>query len=1039
MDTGVQTVVHARPQAHRPAERTRARPAPGKSYQAPVAATGVADLGLLNPQTILSLQASAGNAAVASLLATGATLQRQPAAAAAPAAPPAAGPTPRSERQVILDKLHADSKEAAHQITVILKGSRVLWAATQVQIMEIIRHWATTPGAPNSNMSGMDWLIAGLRQNTYEVGWVVNQTTSAFDELHHRMDADNVAEFQRLTAQAGKQFKNEKPIELAKFEVTQEDIIRGLKAGGELAAALATGGGSMVLQIVAWLATTLPGLWNQLKAVFSLVDAIKGFRSSGVSSKFSEPALGVLAVEGLFGEISGLPVLGGPEPPKAEPAAGEASQSGLTKVLMMIVHGITVVKSAYNKIATKVNGIIHTIDISQEAWLPDVAAIYAGITQAKHLVDDPLSAFKMLVDKAKEMVGGFFDKITGHIGEVVGGITEKLGMIAEPVKLIGHLADRLVSTVLNFIITHPPSALLQTVFSVIQTAAGADLIDLVRKQLKPVGDEIIAKIANSDVVQTAIAPIKGPVQRISEAIGKVVSKGLDVVKGVQSRVAAFLNPEKLKEMTGLGSSFNPPLPVAASPSAPPTDFLGAIKEGLHSRLMMLGNSRLVSLAKTGAKFVWGKVKAGAKAAYAGIKGALFGEKATYDAEGEQHEVWAEEGEQGRAIMVASTPAPLAYKITGYDAALKKMSGKSGDQAEATLDEVKQLLGQINNPDLKPDGASKLTKQLAARLGELELLMASAGVAPLTPKIAYEVDGEGRPLMARGGPLIALPAGRRDRNNSAQRNVMEPLHQAGLPTDKMEAGDLAYEAAHLIADSLGGSGAEQNLVPATYVTNQSWSKILEGLLAETSKEAGEAPMYGEVKAVYPSSLVDDIPRKHRGDAKEKMEEEGFAKFFAALKRIPDAMEYRIWRLVNGEERAVKSAVFDTENRGNLKRATQVAKDRDFATGREMMATDADLETETLPKDAPPDVMGWGDSIGSARDRLKEIEAMVRQNGADGAASKLRSQGITKDVAQQWMAFYQNEVAKFLPGAPKRQQPRAQARLDLAQRVVEILSG
>jgi hypothetical protein len=62
MDTGVQTMVHARPQAQRAAERIRARPAPGKAYQASVAAAGVADLGLLNPQTILALQATAGNA-----------------------------------------------------------------------------------------------------------------------------------------------------------------------------------------------------------------------------------------------------------------------------------------------------------------------------------------------------------------------------------------------------------------------------------------------------------------------------------------------------------------------------------------------------------------------------------------------------------------------------------------------------------------------------------------------------------------------------------------------------------------------------------------------------------------------------------------------------------------------------------------------------------------------------------------------------------------------------------------------------------------
>src|SRR2546423_7903718 len=106
------------------------------------------------------------------------------------------------------------------------------------------------------------------------------------------MSSDNGAEFQKLVPSSGKQFKDDKPIELAKFEVSQEDIIRGLKAGGELAAALATGGGSMIPQIVAWLATTLPGLWDQLQAGFKLIDGIKGVRLSRARAKFSAPAPG---------------------------------------------------------------------------------------------------------------------------------------------------------------------------------------------------------------------------------------------------------------------------------------------------------------------------------------------------------------------------------------------------------------------------------------------------------------------------------------------------------------------------------------------------------------------------------------------------------------------------------------------------------------------------------------------------------------------------------------------------------------------------
>ncbi len=881
MDTGVQPAVHARPQARRPAERSRTHPAPGKSYPAPIPSTGVADLGLLNAQTILSLQATAGNTAVASLLESGASLQRQPAAAAAPPAPPAAGPASRSERQVILDKLHADSKAAADQIAAILKGSNVLWAGRQAPIMEIIRHWATVPGAP--------------------------QTTSAFDELHHRMDADNVAEFQRLTEQAGKQFKNEKPIELAKFEVSQEDIIRGLKAGGELAAALATGGGSMVLQIVAWLATTLPGLWNQLKAVFNLIDAIKGFRSSGAGSKFSEPALGALAVEGLFGEISGLPVLGGPEPPKAEPDAGEASQSGLTKVLMMIVHGITVVKSAYNKIATKVNGIIHSIDISQEAWLPDVAAIYAGITQAKHLVDDPLSAFKMLVDKAKEMVGGFFDKITGQIGAVVGGITEKLGMIVEPVKLISHLADRLVSTVLNFVITHPPSALLQTVFSVIQTAAGTDLIDLVRQQLKPVGDEIIAKIAHSDVVQTAIGPIKEPVRKISDAIGKVVSKGVDVVKGVQSKVAAFLNPEKLQEMTGLGPSIKQPTPVAEVAAAP-TDFLGAVKEGLHARLMILGNSRLISLAKTGAKFVWGKVKAGAKAAVGAIKGAILGRRDEFDAAGEHHELWAEQTEKGARLMMASKQVTLQEKIEQYKAAITDENVKEN--------QLKELYFQLERAETK---AAETATNKQATAAAVELEDAKLKVIELVKQLEgmllgggmkdeYHQDGENRPILA----AAMLKPGTGTRDMSAEQAVSRPLTQL-MEFLQQEGGKWQasaeyssarpkFDAAHLIGHDFGGQSGRENLVPVEARVNKSFMGSAEGRIRE--KVHSGKKLYMMVRCVYkdpPFSLSSPFEDEKftEKNAASKYKPGTRVEFnLMALKAVPDEVNVKVINVSEG---------------------------------------------------------------------------------------------------------------------------------------------
>src|SRR6202049_4429225 len=272
-----QAAVRARP-TERASGQHAAKQAPEQKTQLPaVPETGVLDLGAMDPHAVMSLQAFAGNAAVAALLsgAGSRTVQRAaaPAAGAAPPPPPKAASSP--EQRALLDQLHNDSRAAAHDIREILTGNTYLGSRNQAQIMTIIRPWAQVPAPPGKTMSGMDWLIAGLHQNTYEVGVVVKQTTSAFDELYRRMSSDNVAEFQQLITNSGRQFKNDKPIELAKFEVTQEDIIRGLKAGGELAAAVATGGGSIIWQIASWLIGTLPGLWSQIKAVFGLLDAIR--------------------------------------------------------------------------------------------------------------------------------------------------------------------------------------------------------------------------------------------------------------------------------------------------------------------------------------------------------------------------------------------------------------------------------------------------------------------------------------------------------------------------------------------------------------------------------------------------------------------------------------------------------------------------------------------------------------------------------------------------------------------------------------------
>src|SRR5439155_3765280 len=394
----------------------------------------------------------------------------------------------------------------------------------------------------------------------------------------------------------------------------------------------------------------------------------------------------------LFGELQKLPIVGGAEPPKAEESQGEAS--GLSKVLMMIVHGITVVKNAYNKVAGKVNSILGSIDISGQAWFGKAAMVYAGITTLLEKVENPGAALKALADKLQEQIGGFFGKITGHIGEVVGDVKTKLEFITQPAQLLGMVADKLVSTVLNFIITHPPSELVRTVFQVIQTASGKELIEIVREQLKPIGDDIIKKIADSQVVQAAISPLKGPVHMVADAIGRVTEKGIGVVKEVQEKVAGFLSGDRLRELAGLGpeAAQTAPPAVAEVAAAPPADFLTVVKQGLHTHLMSIGMAKLIESGKALAKKGWEKLKSGAKAAYAGIKKAIVGRKEEFEVAGEHHELWTQQDGEELTLMVASKPTPVEEKLDEYQAAAKEQNDKENELQELRF-QITQLKGK----------------------------------------------------------------------------------------------------------------------------------------------------------------------------------------------------------------------------------------------------------------------------------------------------------------------------------------------------------
>lgn len=94
-----------------------------------------------------------------------------------------------------------------------------------------------------------------------------------------------------------------------------------------------------------------------------------------------------------------------------------------------------------------------------------------------------------------------------------------------------------------------------------------------------------------------------------------------------------------------------------------------------------------------------------------------------------------------------------------------------------------------------------------------------------------------------------------------------------------------------------------------------------------------------------------------------------------------------------------------------------------------ATDPSLSVPNLP--IPPGLigfsdfgktMGWGTGDEEARDRMKTL-----------TREELEKKGITKDMAEKWRGFYQQEAAR------NPNNPSATGRAELMQRAVDLLDG
>ena len=84
-------------------------------------------------------------------------------------------------------------------------------------------------------------------------------------------------------------------------------VLEGAMIAAELAAAVVSGGGSVLAQIGFWLTTTLPKLIKQAAAVMNFVNTIRSIKISDVKQFLSPAGIGDFLVKGLFGQLKNLP------------------------------------------------------------------------------------------------------------------------------------------------------------------------------------------------------------------------------------------------------------------------------------------------------------------------------------------------------------------------------------------------------------------------------------------------------------------------------------------------------------------------------------------------------------------------------------------------------------------------------------------------------------------------------------------------------------------------------------------------------------
>ncbi len=479
------------------------------------------------------------------------------------------------------------------------------------------------------------------------------------------------------------------------FKAIFGKLLEGAQIAAEIALAFATGGGSVLLQIIKWLATTLPQLIRQAGSVFSFVTTLRSMKVQDVKQLLSPAGMGGYLVKGLFGELKSLPAAKEEEDKEKEAPAGGKEEKGLMKVLQLLKGVFKVLKGTYGKVAGAINKALPGMNISTKSWFNPFAMIYAGAVQAMEIVKNPAEALNEGAGKLKSAAGSFFLGIKGKVTETAGSIKEKVMLLGKPAQLMKLLANKAVDMVLNFIVTHPPSALIKAVFKGIEAAAGSSIVDLVRKHI-PFADKMINKVAESSPVQSLMKPLEQPVNKVGGLIDQVTEEASGLVDDAEKQTGSVLGngTQLLASLAGVGAASGKDGAGKSNKAGTGSsgkkggtkgggDFLGTVKGGIHTRLIAFGKN----LLKSGKELV---IKGAEK-----IKGAVSGLLVRFNIGSESHKLWVEKKGSRNVVMMASEKEELRIKIKGFKKQLSKETDEvKKEEIERNIEKLERMVAEL---------------------------------------------------------------------------------------------------------------------------------------------------------------------------------------------------------------------------------------------------------------------------------------------------------------------------------------------------------